>query len=202
MSYKARNHPSNPPLRQETSNLSDYTVDSTSTVVNTPSSVHTPGSPIHHRTSYRRLASSNDHDTAYHGLDNPPKPSESLQEYGLGIKKLKALSMPSHTALSSPSTPPSVHPLSYPPLIQSRRDYQLLSDPNKEDNGEWVDYPSEADSRQPFVADSENEGLRNQTTAPAVQDFELTGMSCTSCVGEWYLRNCYLQTCGKPSKID
>ena len=177
MSYKARKDPSSPPLPQETSNLSDYTVDSASTVVNTPSSVHTPGSPIHHRTSYRRLASFNDQDTAYYGSDNLPKPSESPKEYGLGIKNLKPLSMPSQTALSSPSTASSVHPLSYPPLIQSRRDYQLVSDPSKEDNGEWVDYPSEADPSQPFVADSETEGLRNQTTAPAAQNYEPTGMS-------------------------
>ena len=184
MSHKARKDPSSPPLCQETSNLSDYTVDSASTVVNTPSSIHTPGSPIHHRTSYRRLASFNDQDTAYHGSDNLPKPSESPREYGLGIKNLKPLSMPLQTAVSSPSTASSIHPLSYPPLTQSRPEYQLFSDPSKEDHGDWVDYPSEADPSQPFVADPETECLRNQTTAPAVQSFEPTGMSCTSSVLE------------------
>lgn len=183
MSYKAREDLSSP-LRQENSNLSDYTVDSTSTFVNSPSSVHTPGSPVHHRTSYRRLASFNDEDTAYHGSDNPPKPSESLQEYGLGIKNLRPLSVPPQTVVSSPSTPCSVHPLSYPPLTQSRQEYQLVSDSSKEDNGDWVDYPSEVDSSQPFVADSETEGLRNQTTAPAVQTCQPPGMSCNSSVVE------------------
>lgn len=157
--------------------LSDYTADSTTTYVNTPSTAPTPGSPVHHRTGYRRLASFNDQDTAYHGPQHSPKPSRNLQEHGLGIKNLKPLPSPSRAGLGSPETPGSRNALLSPPLVQSRREYKPVDDQTREDNGDWDDYTSRADSFQPFVADSETERLHRQTTAPTVQSFEPLGMA-------------------------
>ena len=180
MSHKAGKDIPSLPSSQETSNLSDYTVDSTSTFVNTPNSAHTPGSPVHHRSSYRRLASFYDEDTGYHGPEPSPKPGRSLQEHGLGIKNLKPLPSSAQGGVSSPGPPASANPLLSPPLIQSPREYQPVADHIKEDNGDWGDYSSTADPYQPFVAESETEGLRKPTRAPTVQYFEPLGMHRTS----------------------
>ncbi|KAL8650605.1 MAG: hypothetical protein Q9210_003727 [Variospora velana] len=162
----------NPSLRQKPSNASDYTVDSTSTFVNTPSIAPTPGSPVHHRTGYRRVASFNNQDTAYHSPDHSPKPSRD-QEHGLGIKYLKALPSPSQAGLSNPDAPASAKPLLFPPFIQSRREYKPAGEQIRDENGNWDGY--RADPYQPFVASLESQHLREQPTAPIVQSFEPPG---------------------------
>ena len=177
MSHKAGKDVPSLPSRQETSDLSDYTIDSGSTFLDSPNSAHA-GSPIHHRTSYRRLASFNGQDTAYHGLDQSPRPSRNLEEHGLGIKNLKPL--PSQIGVGSSGPPSSANPLLSPPLTQSRQDYQPVVDHTKENNGDWGDYTSRADPYQPFVAEPETERLHKQTTAATVQSFEPLGMHCTS----------------------
>lgn len=165
-------------LRQQTSSLSDYTVDSSSTLVNTPSIAPAPGSPVHHRTGYRRIASFNDQDTAYHGPEPSPRPGHNLQEHGLGIKYLKPL--PSPAEHSSPELPASANPLLSPPSLQSRREYKPLQATTTEDPGDWDDYAPRSDPYQPFVADSETESLRKQNTAPTVQSFEPSGTDTIS----------------------
>lgn len=174
MSHQAeeRDNPT-PLLRQETSNLSDYTVDSTSTFVNTPSPAATPGS-VHHRTGYRRLASFNNADTAYHGPRHSPSSSQTLQEYGLGIKNLKPMPSPSPAGLSSSDAPSSANPLLSPPLLQSRSEHKQV-DRERESDGDWDDYTSRPDPYQPFVASAETEQLRNQTTAPTAQSLDPQG---------------------------
>ncbi|KAL8943583.1 MAG: hypothetical protein Q9211_000937 [Gyalolechia sp. 1 TL-2023] len=163
------------PLRQQTPNLSDYTLDSTTTVVSTPSTAPTPGSPVHHRTSYRRIASFNDQDTAYYGPEPSPRPGRDAQEHGLGIKNLKPLPSASAAEHSSPETATSANPLLSPPLLQSRREYKPLEATITEGDGGWGEYAAKSDPYYPFVADSETENLRNQTTAPTVQSFEPSG---------------------------
>ena len=164
-----------PPLRQETSNLSDYTVESTSTFVNTPSTAPTPGSPVHHRTGYRRLASFNNQDTAYHGPQHSPQSSRNLQEHGLGIKNLKALPSASMAGRNSPDNPAQGNPLLSPPLLKPQREYKPLQGPMTERHGEWEDYTPKSDPYQPFVADSETENLHRDTTVPTVHSFEPPG---------------------------
>ncbi|KAL9011317.1 MAG: hypothetical protein Q9173_003827 [Seirophora scorigena] len=169
------NHTAAGELRQKTSNLSDYSVDSTSTFVNTPSTAPTPGSPVHHRTGYRRIASFNNQDTSYHGPDHSPKPSRSPREHGLGIKNLNPLPSPSPSQLgfTSPDPSASAKPLLSPPFLQSRGEYKPVEGQIREENGDWDD--DRADPYQPFVADSESENLRKQPTAATVQSFEPPG---------------------------
>ncbi|KAL8936954.1 MAG: hypothetical protein Q9216_004669 [Gyalolechia sp. 2 TL-2023] len=177
MSRSGEDIPSLPPLRQHTPNLSDYTVDSSTTFFDTPSTAPTPGSPVHHRTGYRRIASFNDQDTAYHGPEPSPRPGRNLQEHGLGIKNLKPL--PSPAEQSSTETSASANPLLSPPLLKSQREYKPLQATITEGHGDWEDYAPRSDPYQPFVADSETENLRKQTTAPTVQSFEPSGTDAT-----------------------
>ncbi|KAL9599061.1 MAG: hypothetical protein Q9219_004095 [cf. Caloplaca sp. 3 TL-2023] len=183
MSRSGGDEPS-PLLRQETSNLSDYTVDSTSTFVNTPATIPTPGSPVHHRTGYRRLVSFNDQDTVYHGPERSPEQGDRQQEHGLGIKNLNPLPSPSPTITASPTgrrrsgTSASANPLLSPPLLQSKREYKPLQTPITEGHGEWEDCSSGPDPYQPFVADAETEDLRKQTKGVTPQP---QGQSDTWC---------------------
>lgn len=163
----------NPSLRQKPSNASDYTVDSTSTFVNTPSIAFTPDSPVHHRTGYRRVASFNNQDTAYHGPEHPLKPSRD-QEHGLGIKNLKALPSSSQAGLSGPDASASAKPLLFSSFVQPRQEYKPAGEQIREENGSWDGYRT--DPYQPSVTSSKSQHLREQTTAPTVQSFEPPGM--------------------------
>ncbi|KAL8840047.1 MAG: hypothetical protein Q9176_004069 [Flavoplaca citrina] len=167
-----------PPIPHETSNLSDYTVDSNTTFYDTPNSVPTPGSPVHHRVGYRRVASFNDQETAYHGPEDPGKRAATIQGQGLGIKNLKPLpasspgesvlfgSPPSNSALLSPPFARS------PPPLQSQTSYRQIEDPIREGHGDWQDDGPATENYQPFTADLETESLRKNTRAQTVQSFE------------------------------
>lgn len=175
MSFHTRDHLSSPPLPQETS-LSDYTVDSNTTFVETPATAPTPGSPVHHRPGYRRITSLNDQDTAYHGPEYSPHRRENSHGHGLGIKNLKPLPSAPPRARSNYVTPASADPLLSPPPMQSQRGYRPLdNDPLPEGNEPWDENASRNEPFQPFVADSETESLRNQTPAATVQSFESPG---------------------------
>jgi len=167
-------------LRQGPSNISDYTIDSTSTFVESPpATAPTPGSPVHHRPGYRRIASLGGQDSAYHGSERSPNPLEDVHEYGLGIKNLKPLPSASPGGRSGPSTPASGNPLLSPPTAQSQKAYGSWDeDPISEGNEDWGDNVPRTEPFQPFVADAETESLRKHTTAPTVESFEPPGTSC------------------------
>ena len=165
-------HARSPSLHQATSDLSDYTVDSTSTVVETPQTAVTPGSPVQHRPGYRRIASINDQDTAYHGSEDLSQHSDASRSFGLGIKNLERLPSPTGT----PATPGSANPLLSPESAKFHKAYKPLdNDPILEANEIWDENVSRAEPFQPFVADSETEALRSRPTAPTVQSFEPPG---------------------------
>ncbi|KAL8687386.1 MAG: hypothetical protein Q9218_006424 [Villophora microphyllina] len=173
MSLLPRKPISTPTLRQETSNLSDYTVDSNSTFVDTPATAPTPGSPVHHRPGYRRLSSLNEQDTTYHGAEQSPHRRQTSQEHGLGIRNLKPLPSSPPYGNSSPSTPASVNALLSPPLVKSQRGYKPLdNDPISEGDEGWENDFARNEPYQPFTADSETESLRKQAPAPTIHSFE------------------------------
>ena len=181
MSLHAGRATTSPPLHQESSDLSDYTVDSTSTVVETPVSALTPGSPFKHRPGYRRIASLNDQDTAYRGSTYKPHRSEESNGHGLGIKNLERLPFASPGEGSHPATPGSANPLLSPASVQSQKAYRPLDDPISEGNEVWEESYARTEPYQPFVVDSETESLRRHTTGPTVQSFEPPGMlKCSS----------------------
>ncbi|KAI4197897.1 MAG: hypothetical protein LQ350_005656 [Teloschistes chrysophthalmus] len=160
MSIPPRKPISTPTLRQQPSNLSDFTVDSTSTFVDTPATAPTPGSPVHHRPGYQRLGSLNEQDTAYHGR-------QISQEHGLGITNLNSLPSSLPQARSTPGAPASANPLLSPPLLKSQIGYKRLDDdPIQEGDEGWEHDASQNEPFQPFRADSETESLRKQAPAP------------------------------------
>lgn len=167
------------PLHQEASDISDYTVDSTSTFVDSPpATVPTPGSPVHHRPGYRRVASLSGQDTAYHGPERSPNRLEDLHEQGLGIKNLKPLPSASPGGRSSPSTPASGNPLLSPQTTRLQNAYRSWDDdPLSEGNEDWDENVPRIQPFQPFVADAETESLRKHTPAPTVESFEPPGTS-------------------------
>ena len=175
------------PLRTETSNLSDYTVDSNSTVVQSPDTPRSPSSPVHHRPGYRRIASLTEEDTAYHVGQHSRHVSESAlgtwtQGYGqgLGIRNLKSLPETSAARVpigskSNPSTPGSAKSRLSPSSGQFQRGYNSLNSPIAEDSDTWEDNGSKASLYQPFAAESEEESLRKQPSVPATHSFEPSG---------------------------
>ncbi|KAI4237703.1 MAG: hypothetical protein LQ349_001645 [Xanthoria aureola] len=167
--------PVSPSLPHETSNLSDYTVDSNTTFFDTPATAHTPGSPVHHRSGYRRVASFTEQDTAYHGPEDSRQRSGSVQGQGLGIKNLKPLPSASPGDSSNFGTPSSSNALLSPPFartpppLQSYTSYRQSEDPIREEADAWHNNGPAAEQHQPFTADSETESLRKTTHAPTVQ---------------------------------
>ena len=174
-----------PPLHQESSDLSDYTVHSTSTVVETPVSALTPGSPFKNRPGYRRIASLNEQDTAYHGSTHKPHCSEDPNGHGLGIKNLQRLPFASPGEGSHPTSPGSASPLLFPASVQSQKAYKPLNDPISEGNEIGEENYAKIEPHQPFVVDSETESLRKHTTGPTVQSFEPPGMLKCSSIPEY-----------------
>ncbi|KAL8803973.1 MAG: hypothetical protein Q9182_002845 [Xanthomendoza sp. 2 TL-2023] len=183
-----------PPLPQEVSNLSDYTVDSNSTFVDTPATGPSPGSPIHHRSGYRRVASFNDQDTAYHGPETSKQRSGSLQRHGLGIKNIEPLPTASPEFNSSHGTPGSANALLSPPFARSPSPAQLptihkqFEDPGRGGNDAWQNSGFGEDSYQPFAVDSETESLKKQTTAPTTLSSEPLESDCRT-NREWHHGN-------------
>ncbi|KAL8806237.1 MAG: hypothetical protein Q9223_001695 [Gallowayella weberi] len=173
-----------PPLPQEASNLSDYTVDSTSTFVATPPTGPSLGSPIHHRSGYRRVASFNDQDTAYHGPETSRQRSGSLQGQGLGIKNIKPLPSASPEFNSSHGTPTSANALLSPPFARAPSPAQpptihrQFEDPVRGGYDAWQNSGSGEEPYQPFTIDSETESLKKQTTAPTVLSYEPLESCC------------------------
>ncbi|KAL8766624.1 MAG: hypothetical protein Q9209_006641 [Squamulea sp. 1 TL-2023] len=173
-----------PLLPQETSNLSDYTVDSNTTFIDTPATGPSPGSPVHHRSGYRRVASFNDQGTASHGFEDVIQPSGSTRGHGLGIKNLEALPSSSPGDSSAFSTPASTNALLSPPFARSppsaqpQTKYRQFEDPIRESRDTWQDNGPGAEPYQPFTADSETESLRKANHAPTVQSSELQEPWC------------------------
>ncbi|KAL8991164.1 MAG: hypothetical protein Q9169_007932 [Polycauliona sp. 2 TL-2023] len=171
--------PVSPPLPRDTPNLSDYTVDSNTTYYDSPATVPNPGSPVHHRAGYRRVASFNDQDTEYHGSHEARDRSPSIQGQGLGIRDLKQLPSPSPAGSSAFGTPASNNGLLSPPFArspppaQSHTSYRQFEDPTREGQVPWHATPPAEESYQPFQAESETASLRKTTThAPTVESFE------------------------------
>ena len=169
MSLRTGQANTTPQPRQETSSTSDYNVDFNSTFVVEPLAALTPGSVVQHQSGYHRVASLSEQDTAYHGPEHLPPHGEEIYAHGLGIKG-------SPGDPNSPATPASTSALLSPPPAHSQGLYRPLdNDPNSAGSKAWEDNISTAESYQPFVADSETESLRKNTTAPTVQSVEPPG---------------------------
>lgn len=163
-------------MQKETSNASDYTVDSTPTFIETPEIGFTPDSSVQQRPGYRRVASLGEQDTTYHSPEHWPQSSEGSCGNGLGINNLQRLSSALPGGGSPPATPGSSNPLLSPQAAHSQRAYRPPDhDPMSVGNKAWMDDASSTDPFQPFIANSETETLQKQTTTPTGLSFEPSG---------------------------
>ena len=153
--------------------MSDYSVDSSSTVVGSPLS------PIQHRASYRRVSSFGGREFAAKGIGQsnqvPSAIEESSVARGLGIQNIENARQASfrkgHLANKSDSgTPKSADPLLSPPSAQlgkshsAKKDYDNPEDPYDFSFSQF----STPSLPQPFSADSEYESLYKKSASTSV----------------------------------
>ncbi|KAL8949757.1 MAG: hypothetical protein Q9222_004156 [Ikaeria aurantiellina] len=161
MSHQRDRSPRSPPLPPDSSTFSDYTTDSTSTYVDTPGL--TPGSPIHHRAGYSRVASFNDQDSAYYGPDGAFDQRKSSEGQGLGIKNSNPLPSASPTGKRSRGASILNDVLLSPPSSQVRKGHVGMEKPILEGHEGWKeDDISKPEPHEAFVAGPETESLHKQ----------------------------------------
>lgn len=172
-------------LRQERSNLSTYSLDSTPTIV------ASPPSPIQHRAGYRRVSSVSGEDTSYGGAGTLHLGGDNFEDdgpgQGLGIANVEPTRRVSVARVpvgskSDPSTPRSGDPLLSPESALGRRDFRALGDQvgdQAEDDREGLPNNESAPSLfQAFTAGSETESLhRNHPSSTSIRSFEPSGMN-------------------------
>ena len=145
-------------LRQPSSHLSDYSLNSNSTLVTSPSS------PPLHRQSHLRAKSATEEDASVHG-------ASGAQQYGLGISSLNEQKRVSITRKpvehqSSSGTPGSADLLLSPMSV-----YRSGEDRFDEDQEENLRSDFCSASHQPFTSNSDREPLR-KSFPPTEVDFE------------------------------
>lgn len=159
--------------KQERSPPSDCSLDSTPTIVASPKS------PAQRRPGYQRISSLADEITAYRGAGGEPL-SPIGQERGLPSDHGLAIeNAPTHLGiqlqrigLSSKSglgTSDSMDPLLSASTAGFGGDFRSLKSHTEDDEDNLCD-PDQADQSrtsffEPFIAESEQEGLRQKTTA-------------------------------------
>ena len=150
-------------LRQPSSHLSDYSLNSNSTLVTSPTSPTSP--PLQHH-GHSREASATKEDTSGHGA------SLSQQSgYGLGITNVNEQKRASITRKPVDGRPSSIKSLSTELLfspISAARQRQIRFDDEQEDN---VHHDSGVPSQQPFTANSDLEPL-DKRSSPTQADIE------------------------------
>ena len=169
-----------PSLRQEPSNLSDYSVDSNSTVVGSPPS------PIQHRVGYRRVSSLGGRDFSYMGAGASHQEVDNVRgdSYvrGLGIENMKSARQASIQRVpvgskTEPNTPQPADPLLSPPSNQRGQsiapnvDHQTQYDPENFSFNRF----STPSLFQPFSAGSESESLHKKNLSPSIRSYEPLG---------------------------
>lgn len=176
-----------PTLRHESSIVSDYSVDSNSTIVGSPPS------PIQHRAGYRRVSSIGGGDFSYKGAGTSSQHDDSVdgRSYarGLGIDNVNSAQQASVQKAFSGSkseahTPKSTDTLLSPPSAQLGLSYTRDTDERAQDS--YADFSfsqfSTPSLPQPFLADSEFESLNKQNASASLRPHDNSGM-CTILYG-------------------
>ncbi len=168
-----------PTLRHEPSNMSDYSVDSNSTIVGSPPS------PIQHRAGYRRVPSVGGGDFSYKGagISHHDDDNTGGKSYGLGIENVDNAQQASvqkapSGSKSEANTPKSTDTLLSPPSAQFGLSYSRSVDRRTQGDQEdfsFGHFPTPSSS-QPFLADSEFESLKKKTASASLRSCDPSGM--------------------------
>lgn len=190
-----------PTLRHESSIVSDYSVDSSSTVIGSPPS------PIQHRAGYRRVSSMGGFESSHKGAEASYREgSDESRSYtrGLGIDNLNGAQQASVQRAPSGSkrearTPNSTDTLLSPPSAQFGLSYTRNIDERAHDDSQDFSFSqfSTPSLSQPFSADSEFESLNKKNASPSLRPHDASGMwtvfyssrylqhRTVSCAGKW-----------------
>lgn len=168
-----------PTLRPEASDLSDLSMDSSSTFVTSPS----PAASVHHRPGYQRVPTLQEEDISYHGAANEP------EDRGLGIQNLKGAAQGPSIQVSpsgedGPAVPGSAGYLLSPTLSRSsKKSYRALQDTPEDEGDHYPDGRSRSPSLYtPYAANSESETLRRVRASSTLSPYGPTGtMASLSC---------------------
>ena len=174
-----------PSLRQEPSNLSDYSVDSNSTVVGSPPS------PIQHRAGYRRVSSLGGQDLSYMGAGASHQGADDARRSsyarGLGIENVNSAPRASVQRVpvgskSEPNTPQPSDPLLSPPSAQLGQSFGPTMDHRTQGDPEDFSFAqfSTPSLSQPFSAGSESERLHKKNLSASIRSYEPSGMCIPS----------------------
>lgn len=159
-------------LKAERSNVSDYSLESTPTVVASPTS------PAYHRPGYTRISSLAEEETAYRGAaadtssNSQGKDSrEDTYEHGLAIENLStqrrtSLQQSGVKSKAGSVSPAFVDPLLSPSSSRAGKKYRILEshlEDDEEDQGDLGHGRSRASLFEPFTAESEQETLHRKT---------------------------------------
>lgn len=136
-------------LRQPSSHLSDYSLNSNSTLVTSPSS------PPFHRHGHRRATSVADEDASDHRADVPQQDG-----HGLGISSLNEQKRVSITGKPVESKSSSINPGSAD-LLSPMSAYRPGEDRRDDEQDENLHSDSNLSSHQAFTASSDHEPLYN-----------------------------------------
>lgn len=160
--------------KPERSNVSDYSLDSTPTVVASPTS------PVHHRPGYQRISSLAEEDTAYRGAEATSSPSnnrernprEGSHEHGLAIENVHtqprmSIQRVGKSSPMTPATPGSIDPLLSPSSSRTGGDLRGMKSHFEEVEEDEEDHGlrhgrSNSSFCKPFAADSEHETLHKR----------------------------------------
>lgn len=171
-------------LSDESPKLSNYSLDSNSTVVASPTSVFTPA---YRRPGYQRLTSSGDTEARYHGAEESYRNGEGSGDdtaaQGLAIQNVETARRVSMqripiVAKTTPVTPRSTDPVSSP--LSSRFStkstplYEGISETPQDDLSYKGSTPS---LHEPFVAGTESEHLNKKASASTMRSIEPPGMA-------------------------
>jgi hypothetical protein len=169
-----------PTLRHESSIVSDYSVDSSSTVVGSPPS------PIQHRAGYRRVSSVGGVDFSYKGAETSYREGNvEARSYarGLGIENVNSVQQASVQRAPSSNrreahTPKSTDTLLSPPSAQLGLSYTRDTDERAHDDYQDFSFSqfSTPSLPQPFSADSEFESLNKKNASPSLRPHDSSGM--------------------------
>ena len=176
-----------PSLRQEPSDISDYSVDSNSTIV------ASPPSPIQHRAGYRRVPSlGGGRDCSYKGARASPQEDENVGQNssarGLGIENVNSAQRASMQRVpvgskSESTTPLSADALLSPMSAQLGQPYTHNMDHRTE--GDQEDFSFGAFSTpslsQPFSANSEGESLHKKNMSGSITSYDPSGKRDFNC---------------------
>lgn len=183
-------HPSSKPtLRKEPSDISNFSVDSTPTLISSPQS------PFYNRAAYQPIAPlPEEEDISYKGTEHLRQDgdtgrtfAERSQTFGLGIdldaKRRTSVPRVPVGSKASPGTPPAIDPLLSPPIdVGDERHLGGMGYSYDDEHVLRGTNPSNPSMYQAFVPNSEHEALHKKSLSSTVKRADRSGWSHFHCL--------------------